>query len=89
LEERNYLSVNELVRAKFKKFTRGHASNKSIEKTDKLSDKISKWDIAAMGAKVISKLSGNAIEVKNDYNEQGQLKQFAIISKDFEFSKSR
>lgn len=89
LEERNYLSVNELVRAKFKKFTRGHASNKSIEKTDKLSGKISKWDIAAMGAKLVSKLSGNSIEVKNDYNEQGQLKQFAIISKDFEFSKSR
>ena len=88
-EERNYLSVNELLRAKIKKFTRSDASNQSIENSDKPSGKISKWDIAAMGAKVLGKLSGNSIKVKNNYNEQGQLKQFAIISKDFEFSKSR
>lgn len=89
LEEKKYLSLNELLQTKLKKITRGNVSNESLENKDKRNDKLSKWDLAALSAKVISKLSGNTIEVKNDYNEQGQLKQFAIISKDFEFSKSR
>lgn len=84
-----YLSLKSLVQKKIKDLSKSNLEEASSAEVFKPSDKISFWDFASIGARVISKASGKKLKLKNRYNEAGELRQYAIVGDKFEFSRSR
>ncbi len=85
----NFLSVKGFVKKRIKDLTKENVEETKgrISKTDE--EALTGWDLAALAARVFSKTSGKKVKLQKQYNEQGELKQYAIVSNNFEFSKSK
>jgi hypothetical protein len=84
--EKAFLSLRALLRKRIKDLSKDNLQQSAP--ANQVS-KVSAWELAALAARVFSKTSGNKVKLKNMYNAQGELKQYAIVSDNFEFSKSR
>ena len=87
LEEQHYLSWQEIAENKIRTYSKENLTQEGNQLNTK--KRLNGWEIAAVGAKLVSKLSGKKIQLKNKYDEHGDLKAFAILSSNFEFSRSR
>jgi hypothetical protein len=86
---KDFLSLKEVIAKKIKHSSKSNLDEKTEIKPEPLKSKLSGWDLAAFCANKLAKLSGKKLRIENKYNAEGELVQYAIVSNNFEFSKSR
>ncbi|MBL0049047.1 MAG: DegV family protein [Bacteroidetes bacterium] len=82
----SFISIKSMAEQKIKAMSKDNLDELAAEDAKK-KRKISGWDFAAIGAKLVGKVSGKKIQLQNRYNSDGQLTQYAILSNNFEFSR--
>jgi hypothetical protein len=86
--KQTFPSVGDLLASKLKEKLMGKdAVEKEKETTPPT--KITGWDIAGIFAKGLSKITGKKVEVKPQFNEQGNITAYALSAGKLEFSKGR
>jgi hypothetical protein len=86
--KQTFPSVGDLLTSKLKEKLMGKdAVEKEKETTPPT--KITGWDIAGIFAKGLSKITGKKVEVKPQFNEQGNVTAYALSAGKLEFSKGR
>jgi len=83
----SYLSWKEIASKKIKQLSKDKL--KEEQPGNAAGNKLTAWDFASIGARIIEKVGGKTIQLKRSYNEQGELTEYAILGSNFEFSKSR
>ncbi len=79
-------SIKSIAEQRIKAMSKDNLEELAAEQTKK-QRKINAWDFAAIGAKLVGKVSGKNIRLQNRYNSDGQLIQYAIVTNNFEFSR--
>jgi hypothetical protein len=81
-------SVRNLLASKLKEKLIGKNAVEAEKKTT-APNKITGWDIAGVFARGLSKLTGKKVELKPQFNEQGDVTAYALSAGKLEFSKGR
>jgi hypothetical protein len=81
-------SVRDFLASKLKKKLIGKDEVEAERKTTP-PNKITGWDIAGIFAKGLSKITGKKVEVKPQFNEQGNVTAYALSAGKLEFSRGR
>ena len=82
----DYRSLHDILTTRLKEKLVGKDELKEKEKNSTF-DKISGWDIAGAFAKGLSKVTGNKIEIKPQYNSEGNVTAYALSAGKLEFSR--
>jgi hypothetical protein len=86
--KQTFPSVRDLLTSKLKEKLMGKDAVEK-EKETVSPAKITGWDIAGIFAKGLSKITGKKVEVKPQFNEQGNITAYALSAGKLEFSKGR
>jgi hypothetical protein len=84
--KQTFPSVGDLLTSRLKEKLMG---KDAVEKETTPPTKITGWDIAGIFAKGLSKITGKKVEVKPQFNEQGNITAYALSAGKLEFSKGR
>ena len=84
----SYTSLRDILASKLKEKLTGKDPLQE-ESPAHASKKIDGWEIAGVFAKSLSRLTGKRIEVKPEYNEEGNIKSYALSAGKLEFSRVR
>jgi hypothetical protein len=82
-----FSSLSGLLSAKLKERFFKDENELAAEEKNSASKKLTGWDVAGMLAKGLSKITGKKIEFKPEYNEEGDLKAYALSAGKLEFSR--
>jgi hypothetical protein len=86
--KQSFPSVSDLLASKLKEKLMGKDAVEKEKETPSAA-KITGWDIAGIFAKGLSKITGKKVEVKPQFNEQGNITAYALSAGKLEFSKGR
>ncbi len=84
-----FTSVRDLFVSKLKEKLLGKDATVDAEKKPNAPDKITGWDIAGAFAKGISRITGKKVELKPQFNEQGDVTAYAFSAGKLGFSKGK
>ena len=91
--EENYLTLTQLVKRLAKKQLKKiaddeQAINVLLGENKKENIHRNFWDIASLGTKIISKITGKEIKLDKKYNTEGEIASYSLVAGNFEFSQT-